>query len=50
VPQPEENIMQADTTPIHASNEQQARPATPDPTPSTRTVAVALLVDRVLGA
>jgi hypothetical protein len=42
--------MQADSQPIHASDTPQATPAPLISTPSTRTVAVALLVDRVLGA
>jgi hypothetical protein len=42
--------MQADSQPIHASHAQPATTAPMTSTPSARTVAVALLVDRVLGA
>ncbi|MFT4065409.1 hypothetical protein [Paraburkholderia sp.] len=42
--------MQADSQPINASNAQPAAVAPTAPAPSARTVALALLVDRVLGA
>jgi|GEM_PF-3720018 len=42
--------MQADSQPIQAINTQPATPAPTIAAPSVRTVAVSLLVDRVLGA
>jgi hypothetical protein len=42
--------MQVDSQPIQVSNAQQATTAPLIATPSVRTVAVSLLVDRVLGA
>ncbi|WP_267929298.1 hypothetical protein [Paraburkholderia sp. ZP32-5] len=42
--------MQANSQPIHAPTAQSAATAPSSPAPSVRTVAVSLLVDRVLGA